>query len=168
MCHLQGAIHLVGRNVVEALALIAFGQTLPVGLCCLQERECSHHVGLCKGEWILDRAVYVAFCSQMDNAVYLIVVHQLEHQLEVADVALHKGVVGLVLDVLEVGQIACISQLVEVDDVILGIFVHEQTDNVGADKSGAACDDDISLHYIYYLKCYLRRFAMHCCNESIQ
>jgi hypothetical protein len=66
----------------------------------------------------------------MDNAVYLIVVHQLEHQLEVADVALHKGVVGLVLDVLEVGQIACISQLVEVDDVILGIFVHEQTDNV--------------------------------------
>ena len=130
MCHLQGAIHLVGRNVVEALALIAFGQTLPVGLCCLQERECSHHVGLCKGEWILDRAVYVAFCSQMDNAVYLIVVHQLEHQLEVADVALHKGVVGLVLDVLEVGQIACISQLVEVDDVILGIFVHEQTDNV--------------------------------------
>ena len=72
----------------------------------------------------------MAFCSQMDNAVYLIVVHQLEHQLEVADVALHKGVVGLVLDVLEVGQIACISQLVEVDDVILGIFVHEQTDNV--------------------------------------
>ena len=60
----------------------------------------------------------------------MIVVHQLEHQLEVADVALHKGVVGLVLDVLEVGQIACISQLVEVDDVILGIFVHEQTDNV--------------------------------------
>jgi len=62
----------------------------------------------------------------VDYSVDVVVGHQLLYCLVVADVGLHKHVVFLVLNVLEVGQVACIRQLVEVDDAVLRIFVHEQ------------------------------------------
>ena len=66
----------------------------------------------------------------MDDAVDVMLFHQLPDRVEVADVSLHEGIVGLVLDVLEVGQVARIRQLVEVDDVVVGIFVDKQADDV--------------------------------------
>ncbi len=54
MVHGQGAIDLVGRDVVKALALIFLGQRLPIELGGLQQAQRSHHVGACKRERILD------------------------------------------------------------------------------------------------------------------
>ena len=59
--------------------------------------------------------------------LHLVVLHQFQHQVEITDITLNEGIVRLVLDVLEVSQITCVSQLVEVDDVILRIFVHEKS-----------------------------------------
>jgi len=125
--HLQCTINLIGRDVVEALALVTLRKTLPVNLGSLKQRQGTHHVGLSEGEWILDTSIYMTLGSEMDDAIYLVVLHQLQHQVEITDVALHEGIVWLVLDVLEVSQITCVSQLVEVDDVILRIFVHEKS-----------------------------------------
>ena len=72
-------------------------------------------------------ADYVALGSEMDDAIHLVVLHQLQHQVEIADITLNESIVWLVLDVLEVSQVACVCQLVEVDDVILRIFVHEKS-----------------------------------------
>ena len=54
MVHGQGAINLVGRDVVEALALILLGQRLPIEFGGLQQAQRSHHIGAGKGERILD------------------------------------------------------------------------------------------------------------------
>ena len=120
MSHLQGTVNLISRDVVEALALVSLRKTLPVNLCRLEQRQGSHHVGLSESEWILDTSIYMALGSEMDDAIHLVVLHQFQHQVEIADVALNECIIRLVLDVLEVSQVASVSQLVEVDDVILG------------------------------------------------
>ena len=86
--------------------------------------------GLSESEWILDTSIYMTLGSEMDDAIHLVVLHQLQHQVEIADVALNESIVRLVLNVLEVSQITCVSQLVEVDDVVLRIFVHEKSYHV--------------------------------------
>ena len=53
--------------------------------------------------------------------------YQLQHQVEITDIPLNESIVRLILDVLEVSQVACVCQLIEVDDVILRIFVHEKS-----------------------------------------
>lgn len=130
MSHLQCTVNLIGRDVVETLALISLRKTLPVNLCRLEQRQGTHHVGLSKSEWILDTSIYVALGSEMNDAIHLVVLHQLQHQVEITDITLYESIVRLVLNVLEVSQITCVSQLVEVDDVILRIFVHEKPYNV--------------------------------------
>ena len=145
MRHLQRSIHLVRRDVVEPLALILLRQAFPVQLRSLQQAQRTHHIGTCEGERVLDRTVHVALCCQVDDAVYLFFLHQAVESLEVADVHLHELVVRTVLDVLQVCQIARIRQLVQVDDAILRILVHEQANHMAADETGTAGDDYCAL-----------------------
>ena len=84
----------------------------------------------------------MALGSEVDDTIDLLFLHELVESLEVADVHLHELIVRLILDVLEVGKIAGIRQLIEVDDVILGIFVHEQANYVASDKACTAGDND--------------------------
>lgn len=72
----------------------------------------------------------MALGSQMDNSVNMVFLHELLYGVKVTDVGFHECIVRLILNVLEVSQVAGISQLVEVDDVILWIFVYEQANNV--------------------------------------
>ena len=130
VCQLQCAIHLIGRDMVEALALILLRQRLPVEFCSLQQTQSTHHVSLGKGKRVLDTSVHMTLCCQVDNAVHLLVLHQLIEGVEVADVHLHEFVVGFVFDVLQVCEVSRIRQFVEVNDVILGILVHEQANNM--------------------------------------
>ena len=73
--------------------------------------------GLSEGERILDTSIYVALGSEMDDAIHLVVLHLLQYLVEIADIALNESIVRLVLNVLEVSQVACVCQLVEVDDL---------------------------------------------------
>ena len=95
-------------------------------LCRLEQRQGTQHVGLGESEWILDTSIYVALGSEMDDAIHLVVLHQLQHQVEITDITLYESIVRLILNVLEVSQVACVSQLVEVDVDILTISVHEK------------------------------------------
>ena len=83
--------------------------------------------------------------SEMDHAVHMFILHEGQDTLEVADVHLDEPVVGPVLDVLEVREIARIGKLVQVDDPVVRIFVHEQPHDVAADETGAAGDEDGSI-----------------------
>ena len=74
-----------------------------------------------------DTSIYMTFGCEMDDAIHLVVLYQFQHQVEITDITLNESIVRLVLDVLEVSQVACVCQLVEVDDVILRIFVHEKS-----------------------------------------
>ena len=85
----------------------------------------------------------MAFCCKMDDPVNQVLSHQLQHFVEIADVGLHKGVIGFILNVLQVGQVAGICQLVQINDVVFRIFVDKQTYHMTADESGTAGDDNV-------------------------
>ena len=141
--HLEGAIDFVGRDVVETLAFVLFGEAFPVELCGLEQGERSHHVRLREGERILDGTVHVAFCSQVNDAVDLLVLHELVESVEVADVHLHELVVRLALDILQVREVARIGQLVEVDNLVFRILIDKEAHHVAANEACAAGNDDV-------------------------
>ena len=94
----------------------------------------------------------MALGSEMDDTVNLLVLHQLIESVEVADVHLDKLIIWFVLDVLEVGKITCIRQLVEVDDFVLWVFVHEEANDMRADKACTASNHDISfIHMLWFM-----------------
>ena len=127
---------------------IRSGQTFPIEFGCLEEGECPHHVSTSKSEWVFDGAVNMRFSCKVDDAINMLILHQLVEGIKVADVHLDKLVVGLVLDVLQVCEVTRIRQLVEVNDFVLRIFVHEEADYMATNKTCPACDYDISFHFI--------------------
>ena len=149
MRHLQCPVHLVGRDVIETLTLILLRQTFPVHFGCLQQRQRTHHVGACKGKRILDAAVHVALCSQVNDTIYVIQLHQLLHLLVVADVRLYEHIVRLVLNVFQVRQVPRIRQLVQVDDTVFRILVYEQAHHVAANKSGTAGNQYVTFESLH-------------------
>ena len=90
----------------------------------------------------------MAFGGQMDDAVHLLVLHQFIESVEVADIHLHKLVVRLVFDVLQVSEISSIREFVEIDDVIVWILVHEEANYMASNESGTASDNN-SFHINY-------------------
>ena len=85
----------------------------------------------------------MTFSRQMDDAVNLLILHQLVERIEVADVHLHKLIVRFVLHILQVGEVARISQLVQIDDFVLGILVHEKANYVAANEASTTRDDNV-------------------------
>ena len=67
----------------------------------------------------------MALGSKVDNARNMLFLHQGIDSVEIADVGFHKAVVRLVLNVFEVRQVTCVSQLIHIDDSVLRIFVHK-------------------------------------------
>ena len=153
MGQLEGPVHLVGRDVVEHLALISLRQRLPVFPGGLQQRQRPQHVGAREGERVLYRAVHVALGREVDDAVYPVSSDDLAHHVEVGDVATDERVVRPVLDVPEVGQVTGIRELVEVDDVVVGMAVDEQPHDMAADESGSAGDEYVTLHFLSGFLC---------------
>ena len=136
--HLERTVDFIGRNMVEALALVLFGETFPVEFRGLQQGESAHHVRLREGERVLDGTVHVTFGSQMDDTVNLFVLHEFVERIEVANVHLHELVVRLAFDVLQVREVARIGKLVEVDNLVFGILVHEKANHMAPDKARTA------------------------------
>ena len=58
-----------------------------------------------------------------------------------ADIATLEEIVGFVLNIGEVSEVARIGQFVKIDDAVVGILVHEQAHNMRADKSRTAGDN---------------------------
>ncbi len=132
--------------MVEQLALIAFGTAFPVNFRGLKQRERTHHIGARERERFFDGTVDVALGGKMYDAVHFVFLHQRKHTVIVTYVGAHEGVVGTVLYVLEIGEIAGIRQFIDVDYVVIRIFVDKQAHHVRAYESGAAGDYDIALH----------------------
>lgn len=154
--------------MIETLTLILLRQTFPVHLGRLQQRQRTHHVGACKGKRILDAAVHVTLRRQVNDAVHVIQLHQLLHLLIVADVRLYEHIVRLVLNVLQVRQVPRIRQLVQVDDTVLRILVHEQAHHVAANKSGTAGNQYVTFEcsHEYFLCCYACENSLIRCSSD--
>ena len=84
----------------------------------------------------------------MHHRVDVVLVQEAAHQGAVQDVALHKHVPGIVLQGAQAGEVARVSQFVQVHDLLdrhaaLGACLSQQVvDEVGADKASSAGDKD--------------------------
>ena len=97
----------------------------------------------------------------MDDAIHLVIFHEGEHRIKIADISLHEYIVWLILDILQIGQIACICQLVHIDDAVLRILVYKKTNYMAADKTGTACDDYVSAKTHIFFKHFFNE-SSHC------
>ncbi len=145
---LQCAVYFIGGDVVEAFALVFLREGFPVFLCSLQQRQRAHHVGACESERVLDRSVDMTLGSEMDDAVDFVLRDDAAHLVEVSDVGFDEGIVGFVLDILQIGEVAGIGKFVEVDDMVVVVFVYEQADNMASDETSTTGDENITLHFL--------------------
>jgi hypothetical protein len=82
----------------------------------------------------------------MDDAVNMLVADQLIHCIEIADIRLDKLVVGFILDIFEIGKVARIGKLVEIDYLVFGILIDKKPDYMASYESGSAGYDNCSFH----------------------
>jgi len=86
----------------------------------------------------------MALRREVYDAVDVVLGHESADGVEVADVGSDEGVVGSVLYVPEVGEVARVGEFVEVDDVVVGVLVDEEPHHVAADESSSAGNQDIT------------------------
>ncbi len=105
--------------MVEKFTLILFGKSVPVFFCSLKESECAHHIGACESERVLDRAIHVALSGEMYDSVDFVVLDDAAHFIKIGDISFHKCIVGAILDILKVGEVAGVCEFIEIEDMVL-------------------------------------------------
>ena len=141
MSHFESPVNFIRGDVVETFSLVLFRQAFPIEFCRLKHAEGPHHVRTGESERVLYAAVHMALGCKMDHSVNLFFLHQGVNRIEIADVRLYEAIIGSVLDILEICQIAGISQFVDIDNPAVRIFVHEKTHDMASDETCAASDD---------------------------
>ena len=129
----EGAEDFVGGDMVEVdVGDFAGG---------FKECECSEDVGFEEFLGALDGAIDVAFCSEVDDEGDVMMVEEVGDELGVADIAddeVDHGVGGW-----ETFGVAGVGECIEDDDLVFGVIFSPVMNEVGADESGSACDEDI-------------------------
>jgi len=87
----------------------------------------------------MDRAVDVALGREVDDRPGSMCREQPPHEPAVADVAAHEAVTRVVPERRQVGEIAGVGELVQVDDRLARRRERGQHE-IRADEAGAACD----------------------------
>ncbi len=138
----QRTVDLVGGDVQEAEGLLRFARNDGViGSHRLQQIEGADDVGLDEVAGAVDGSVDVALGGEVHHRAGLVFGQQAFDQSAVADVALHKGVVGVVLEAGQGFKVACVGEFVEVDDGLIRLGQPVE-DKVGADEAGCAGDEN--------------------------
>ena len=99
---------------------------------------------------VLDAAVHMAFGREVHDDIGLLLFKDTVNGLAVADVGLAEAEIVLLKDGGQSRKIARIGQLVDADDTVLGVVIHQVKNKVATDKAGTAGDDDG--HRIFSLK----------------
>lgn len=77
---------------------------------------------------------------EVDDEIRVILPDEGRHKLLVADIAVDKDVPLVVLDILQVLQVAGIGQGVQIDDANVRVLFQHIVDKGSSDKPGAAGD----------------------------
>ncbi len=141
----QGAVHLVGADVQEAVTggrrRVAGGRA-PGVAGGLQQGEGPGDVGADELAGALDATVHVGLGGEVHHPVHGLLPKHPGHQVGVADVAPHEAVPGVVGEVGQVLGVARVGEAVEVDDPRPGPARQGEPHEVGADEAAAAGDEE--------------------------
>ena len=80
----------------------------------------------------------MGLCSKIDDIVRIIFLQKICNQFLIADISLHEDMTRIILNLLQILQVSCISQLIQVDDLDVLILLEHVIDKVRADESGAS------------------------------
>jgi hypothetical protein len=147
----------VGAAGVEGIALAGVdpGLHLPVHLIRGHLNKTAHvgmaagrfqqdvgpeNIGEDEGAGLHERAVHVRLGGKVEHHVHLR--HELVHQGGITDVAPHEPVVGVLFHVPQVGGVAGVGELVQVDHLAALIAIQQVEDEVAADEAAAAGDQN--------------------------
>jgi len=127
------------------------GESLVKRVCGIQQLEGAGDVGIEEYLWAKDGAVDVAFCGEVDHRAEAVFCKEALEQVCIADVAMDEGVVGVFLERPERQGIACVGQLVEIDEGSSD-YVKPVEYKIGTNKTRAACNEhggilEIHTHY---------------------
>ncbi len=118
---LQSTVYLIGRYMIKQLIIeISF----PGQFCSLQQTQCSQHIRMGKSKRIPDGTVNMTFRSQMNNTVYPIFLHQLPNSRKITNISFYKRIIRLIFHIFQISQIAGICQLVQINYMIVRIFIY--------------------------------------------
>ena len=76
----------------------------------------------------------MAFSSQVDHSIYIIIVEYPPHLVKIANILFNEEIVGLSFHITQVVEITCIGQFIQVDNPVFRIFIDEQPHNARANK----------------------------------
>ena len=85
----------------------------------------------------------MALGRKVNNTINIVLLEDLQHLVVIADVGLNKCIIRGILNILQIGQIACIGQFIEVNDMIIGIFIYKKAHYMVTNKTCTACDQYI-------------------------
>ena len=135
----KSAIHLIGGDVVEPLSFVI---VLPDALGSIQQVDRPHHIGEDELHRIGDGTVHMRLGSQMDNAVKPFFFKKLVDERSIHDVTFHEVIIGFLVHIRQILQIAGIGQFIQIINLIIRIFVHKEAYHMTSYKAGAASDQD--------------------------
>ena len=144
------AVNLICRNLKILFALfprLCFC-VIPSLFCSLEQIYSTHYVCLNKDFGIGNTSVDVRFCRKINHIVKIIFFKQSCNKLLVADISLHKHMTSVALHALEVFQITCVGQLIQIDQQDIVIFLQHVINKIGTDKTGAT-GNQIFFHIVF-------------------
>ena len=108
----------------------------------IKQSKSAYQVGFDKSPRPADRIVDMAFGGKMHDPADVMFLKQTRCQFRIADIAPDEPVIRRPFAFFEVGKVAGISQLVKVNNHIIGIFFHPVRHEIRADKTGTAGNEN--------------------------
>ena len=115
-------------------------QAAPVFARGFQQTERAVDVGFNERGRAVNRAVNMAFCGKMHNRTWLMFGKQAVEQCCIADVTLHEQVPGIILQGFQGIEIACVSQFIQIHNLVIGMFCNKQPHHMRTNKTCTTCN----------------------------
>jgi len=99
------------------------------------------------------------FCCKVYNSIKLMQFKQFMNLVSIYNISFDKMIIWFALYITEIFKIPCISKLVEIENLIIGIFIYKESDQVRTYKSSSTSNKYFFMHIlIFKSKLYLNLF----------
>ena len=138
----ERAEHLVRGDMVKAEAILGSAvERCPMPPSRLEQLEGAVDVRLDERARAIDRAVHVALGGEMHDDVGLVILEDAAERAGIADVGVFEAVARVVGDTGQIVEVAGVGQLVEVQDLVIGVG-DEVAHDSRADEACASRHDE--------------------------
>ena len=106
----------------------------------LEERVSAYDVGLDEGSGAIDGTVHMGLGGQMHDPIRMKICEGGTHGVGITDVRLEQAMGRMAIEIGERARVAGIGELVDVENLVAS--GDKQSDEIGADETGTACDEN--------------------------